>query len=332
MKRATSVALSIAFSVGIFTVTGLAQDPIPRTISGGVLNGKATSLPKPTYPAAAQGEGASGAVTVQVLIDENGDVISASAVSGHPLLREVAVSAARSAKFSPTKLQGSPVKVSGFITYNFVTSLRLARLAFVLSNAETTGFFGGYSSPESIAYQLPEDWIREKEILRSLTFKKAPVGELKPEKPQPPKKGSEGSVVDPPRDNNRFTIKGDTNISVATAATYGPQKLDAKSMSSLRELSGLVETTRAALNEKSEWAFELGRSLGAVVGDIVDKSKFQSNVSKLESLSTRPPAAINENSLNQVKEFIESCKKENLSDDNQNYIVMKAEMLTNLRY
>lgn len=91
-----------------------------KPISGGVLNGKATSLPKPPYPAAARAVRASGAVTVQVLISESGSVISASAVSGHPLLKAAAVAAARGAKFSPTQLSGQPVKVSGVITYNFV--------------------------------------------------------------------------------------------------------------------------------------------------------------------------------------------------------------------
>ena len=92
----------------------------PKTISGGVLNGKAVSLPKPPYPPAARAVKASGAVSVQVLIDESGRVVSASAASGHPLLRAAAVSAARGARFSPTLLSGQAVKVSGIITYNFV--------------------------------------------------------------------------------------------------------------------------------------------------------------------------------------------------------------------
>jgi periplasmic protein TonB len=93
----------------------------PRApISGGVLNGKAISLPKPSYPPIARAAHASGTVAVQVTIDENGNVISAHAVSGHPLLQAVAVAAARGAKFSPTKLSGQPVKVTGVITYNFV--------------------------------------------------------------------------------------------------------------------------------------------------------------------------------------------------------------------
>jgi len=99
-----------------------APAPTPRTapISGGVLNGKAISLPKPAYPPIARAAHASGTVVVQVLIDENGSVVSAHAVSGHPLLQAVAVSAARQARFSPTKLSGQPVKVTGVIQYNFV--------------------------------------------------------------------------------------------------------------------------------------------------------------------------------------------------------------------
>jgi protein TonB len=93
----------------------------PRApISGGVLNGKAISLPKPSYPPIARAAHASGTVVVQVLIDENGNVVSAKALSGHPLLQAGAVSAARQARFSPTKLSGQPVKVTGVITYNFV--------------------------------------------------------------------------------------------------------------------------------------------------------------------------------------------------------------------
>ena len=93
----------------------------PRApISGGVLNGKAISLPKPAYPPIARAAHAAGTVVVQVLIDENGNVISAHAVSGHPLLQAVAVGAARQARFSPTKLSGQPVKVTGVIQYNFV--------------------------------------------------------------------------------------------------------------------------------------------------------------------------------------------------------------------
>jgi len=88
-------------------------------VSLGVVNGKATDLVKPPYPAAARAIRAEGAVNVQVLIDENGNVVSATAVSGHPLLRAVSVAAARQSKFTPTLLSKQPVKVTGVIVYQF---------------------------------------------------------------------------------------------------------------------------------------------------------------------------------------------------------------------
>ncbi|HEX8458297.1 MAG TPA: energy transducer TonB [Pyrinomonadaceae bacterium] len=97
--------------------------PAPFTrapISGGLLNNKTLSKPAPLYPQAAVAAEASGTVEVHVLVDENGRVISANAVSGHPLLREAAVDAAYGARFSPTIFEGLPVKVSGSISYNFV--------------------------------------------------------------------------------------------------------------------------------------------------------------------------------------------------------------------
>lgn len=101
------------------TPGGTSKDFSGKTISGGVLNGKATNLVKPTYPAAAKAVRAGGTVNVQVTVDENGNVIEATAVSGHPLLRSSAVQAARESKFNPTLLSGKKVKISGIIVYNF---------------------------------------------------------------------------------------------------------------------------------------------------------------------------------------------------------------------
>jgi TonB family protein len=104
-------------------VVGVRTEGVGSTegaIRGGVLNGKALELPKPAYPDIARAAHASGTVVVQVLIDEDGYVIAAHAVSGHPLLQAASVAAALEARFSPTSLAGTPVKVTGVIQYNFV--------------------------------------------------------------------------------------------------------------------------------------------------------------------------------------------------------------------
>ena len=85
-----------------------------------ILNSRAISLPKPPYPQMAKQIRVQGTVTVQVLIDEAGRVLSAKAMSGHPLLVPDSQRAAMQARFSPTTIGGVAVKVSGVITYNFV--------------------------------------------------------------------------------------------------------------------------------------------------------------------------------------------------------------------
>lgn len=88
-------------------------------VSGGVLNGKALTLLVPDYPAEAKATGVEGVVVVQVLVDEQGNVTEARAISGPKLLHEPSVNAARQTKFTPTLLSGEPVKVTGVLVFNF---------------------------------------------------------------------------------------------------------------------------------------------------------------------------------------------------------------------
>ena len=96
--------------------------PEPKALppqSKGVVNGFAIDLPKPPYSAAAKAINLTGSVSVQVLIDERGNVVSAKAVKGHMLFARDSEQAAKRAKFKPTMLGDQPVKVTGIIVYNF---------------------------------------------------------------------------------------------------------------------------------------------------------------------------------------------------------------------
>lgn len=90
-----------------------------KLVKGGVINGKATNLAKPAYPLEARASRASGAVSVQVIINESGKVIFACALSGNKLLYDASEAAAYQSTFQPTTLSGQPVKVFGVIVYNF---------------------------------------------------------------------------------------------------------------------------------------------------------------------------------------------------------------------
>ena len=92
----------------------------PLRLPSAIIAGKATYKPAPPYPIIAKQIKQQGSVAVQIVVDEQGRVISAKATSGPPLLLHAAEQAASQARFSPTTLNGQPVKISGVITYNFV--------------------------------------------------------------------------------------------------------------------------------------------------------------------------------------------------------------------
>ena len=125
MKSFASFATCIlALTISI----GQAQPPKkskpPRvTVSGGALQGTAIKKVSPIYPRFAKAMRASGKVEVQVTISEQGKVIEAVAISGHPLLRDASVNAAKQWVFKPTELNGAPVKVQGILVFNFTFSL-----------------------------------------------------------------------------------------------------------------------------------------------------------------------------------------------------------------
>lgn len=116
------LSLSLCLVITTFAQESQRGEPQPPKIirkSGGVLQGTATRRVEPAYPPLAKAARVSGSVVVEVTVGEEGDVISARAISGHPLLKDSAVAAAREWSFEPTKLEGVPVKVIGTITFNY---------------------------------------------------------------------------------------------------------------------------------------------------------------------------------------------------------------------
>lgn len=164
MLRRFSFLAVLVLGLGFITVSAQTEPQKPmlaKAISKGVVNGSATSLPPPAYPAAARAVGASGAVNVEVTIDEAGNVVSANAVSGHPLLHQAAVEAAQGAKFKPTMLSGQAVKINGVIVYNFVgPSPGWTNVGFQFGTAEAQGI--------RAEIDLPKEFEAEKNQLISL--------------------------------------------------------------------------------------------------------------------------------------------------------------------
>lgn len=96
------------------------KPPTTQRVTSIVLSSKAVSLPQPPYPIMAKQARVQGTVSVQILVSEEGKVMSAQVVNGNPMLSIAAKDAAMRARFTPTILNGQPVKIQGVITYNFV--------------------------------------------------------------------------------------------------------------------------------------------------------------------------------------------------------------------
>lgn len=96
-----------------------AEAPKKVAVSTGVLQNAAIKRVQPPYPPVAKAAQAQGPVQVQTVINETGNVVEATVISGHPLLREAATEAARQWEFKPTEVGGKPVKVQGVLTFNF---------------------------------------------------------------------------------------------------------------------------------------------------------------------------------------------------------------------
>ena len=92
--------------------------PTEGTILAGVLNDIAIELPQPD-PDAAKAANESGTVTVEVIVNEKGEVSTSSVVSGPTSLWSAAAKAARKARFDPPLQNGKPVKIAGILTYEF---------------------------------------------------------------------------------------------------------------------------------------------------------------------------------------------------------------------
>ncbi|HEX7176166.1 MAG TPA: TonB family protein [Pyrinomonadaceae bacterium] len=87
--------------------------------SVGSLQGLAAKKVSPSYPSLAKSARITGVVTVFLVLNENGTVESVQRADGPAQLQTAATDAVRRWKFRQTLIDGQPVKVSGYINFNF---------------------------------------------------------------------------------------------------------------------------------------------------------------------------------------------------------------------
>ena len=258
-KRILSIASTIVLG---FSIASAQTEPPIKTISAGVINGKAQTLAKPAYPAAARAVKAEGAVNVQVVIDETGTVVSATAISGHPLLRQAAEQAALQSKFAPTTLQSQPVKVSGIIVYNFVgpaVAENWAKVGYDLASFEKFANVNTFSL-NILDKKIPTEWASERGQLEQLG-KFAGANKLS----APMVAGSAGGGIKSEENNKDIVMKTGDDVTtkklLIVRSTDIPAEASAEQVSIVQNLTSSVQS-RLGSDPKAAWEFNLGVALG----------------------------------------------------------------------
>lgn len=254
--------------------------------TGTVLNGKAVKLEKPAYPPAARAVGAQGSVNVKVLIDEEGNVISAEAVSGHPLLQQAAVQAAQQSKFAPTSLSGQPVKVTGIIVYNFVAPERTTnwmKIGYDLTSVQQAPSLV-FLDTNSIDKVFQADWTTEKEQLKRL-------GEIKQ---------AENSNVSPPTviserqvsDTSEKAANGTTVRKVIVErAIKSDNPPDAEQVAISQSLTASLQS-RLGGDALNSWRFNTGVSLSRALSKLRFTNERESVIDAFRSQIQSAPSEV----------------------------------------
>jgi TonB family protein len=90
-----------------------------QALDVGSLIEKATQRIAPSYPATAKTARVQGVVKVFITVDENGQVTKIERTDGPSLLRAAAETAARQWRFQPVVIDGKPIRMTGYISFNF---------------------------------------------------------------------------------------------------------------------------------------------------------------------------------------------------------------------
>jgi TonB family protein len=157
--------------------------PSPKVIRkvGNQLQSDAMTRVEPLYPPVAKAAAVRGSVVVEVIVNEEGIVISAIARSGHALLWNAATTAARGWKFKPAQVNGTAVTVTGTIMMKF----DLEGNAPIFSNAKAEiemakALAGTYPDSPERHFWLGGLYVREKQLEEAIGAYKKAI-ELKPD-------------------------------------------------------------------------------------------------------------------------------------------------------
>jgi len=263
----------------------------------GTIRRKAVFLPKPPFPREALEAGADGTVKVEVVIDGEGSVVSAKAVSGNPLLYTVSEETARKTKFRRAAPAEPNASETGTIDYNFaIEKAGWLKIGFDLAVIQKAPSLRSFSVPR-VARAFQPDWTGELELLGKLAeMRRIEI---------------ETENVSPTNDKPVLVRKTDPNRKGATQSSMRaeikipvPNPPTGEHIAAAQNLTETLQS-RLASDEASLWKFNLGINLAKAFEISRNPNEMPRAAEILRQSAESAPNGISDESLAALRQVIE---------------------------
>ena len=263
---------------------------------------RAVYLPKPPYPREALEAGADGEVKVEVVLGADGRVISAKAISGHPLLYNTAEETARKTVFRRSETADPNATETGVIVYIFaIQKTGWLRIGYDLTAIQKIPTLRGLITPR-IAKAFQPEWTGELEMLGKLAeMRRVEIEANNSPDNKPVFVRRPTATPNGPLPN---TVKSEIRIQVPIPNPPTPERV------ALAQNLSVSLQSRLASDESSLWKFNTGINLARAleVSRVPNEGRNAAQIIR-QSLETAPADTPAE-SLTALKNLIEIFESE----------------------
>ncbi len=283
----------------------------------GNIKRKAVLLPKPPFPREALEAGADGIVKIEVVIDAEGNVVSAKAISGHPLLFATAEETARKTKFRRIETPDQNVKETGIITYNFaIEKFGWTKIGYDLAVIQKAPTLRPFNVPR-IAKAFQPEWTDEREILNKLAEMRRI--EIETQTPFSDKPGFIRQTAPNSSGAMQSSIKGEFRVT-------SPNPPTSERIAFAQNLTASLQS-RLASDESNLWRFNLGINLAKTFEVARNPNESRNAAQILKQSAENAPSGISAESLTALRKLIEVLENEARTGETRGEIIKSLAIL-----
>ena len=280
----------------------------------GNIKRRAISLPKPPYPREALEAGADGMVKVEVVIGADGRIVSAKALSGHPMLYQTAEETARKTVFRKDETIDPNATETGVIIYSFaIARENWVRIGFMLTAIQKMPTLRGLNIPR-IAKAFQTDWTQEHEMLAKLAEMRRVEVAVENSRPATDRPTLIQRPVQTPGGTKQTTVQATTVFTLPMPYPPTPERI------ALAQNLSVALQSRLASSELNLWFFNTGSNL-AKASELMRVPNEGRNAAQIlrQSLDSAP-AGVSPEVLEALEKLIEIFESDRRTIDTRTEI------------